>query len=356
VSSVTPLVDEGFYIGAFRRVAAGASPYAATTGFYYPPSFAVAGAALSRWIGEGAMLVTFRTLNLAGLGYLVWASVGLIGTTRAAAAATAIGLVALAPGVALGLRSGNLSLAVSAALVWALLEWPRRPAVAGALVGASVAVKPLATTMLPLLLLHRTSTTTPRWPLLLGGAGAAALALIPGHAHLPDYLALGATLDTESFPLSRTVSLHRLLVNLGIDPGRLAIAATVLVASLLLARARSWRRLELACLALAATTLATPVLWSHTLLVTLPVQALALRKALRVVGSGGAASAPTRDWSTAGLVVACILSLHLANGVGSLGPGPSPWIALALAPPVFATTALASWLLRTGIAPAEDNG
>ena len=337
MTSETPLVDEGFYLGAFEAVLGGGSPYDAPS-YFYPPVFASWGASLLQQLGQAGTLAAFRALNVLGVAALTWWSLSLLRLGRTATVLTALAFVAVAPGVALGMHSGNLSPAISAAIVGALLFWKQRPALTGFLLALSVAIKPVGAIAAPLIGLHR-------------GAGrrgfvAAAVAVVLATAMLavavgfvPQFLAIGSELDPEAFPMERTASLHRLLYNLGLDVHRLVVFAIVGLGTLVAVRMRPWARLDLACLILAAIVLVTPALWSHTLLVTLPLQAIALRLAWS-----------RRDgarWYELVLVVVGILAIQLSDGVGGVGPGPSLAVAAALAPPVLAPTALALWILRS---------
>lgn len=351
VTAGAPLTDEAFYLAAFRRASAGLSPYADGSAFYYPPAFAAIGAGAMALLGEGPLLAVLRALNLLGLGLLVWMSVELTDLGVATRAAIAGAVVCLAPGASLGMRTGNLSPLVAAIVVGALLGWARHPLLAGAAIGASVAIKPLAAVALPTLAVHRPARgRPPRLALATAGGITLLAALAPGRRWLGEYLRRGAALDPEGFPLSRTVSLHRLLFNLGLAPGRLLISATVLLVTLWLARRRAWGRRELIALTLAAASLSAPVLWSHSLLMTLPLQALAVSALRRRPPVDVRSRVP--GWTSPALVASGILALHFADGVGGVAIGPSPWLALALAPAVLAPPLLAAFVAHSR--PDED--
>jgi Glycosyltransferase family 87 len=350
VTGREPRVDEAVYLAAFEAVGRGESPYVVPD-FFYAPALAVLGAWSLDLTSQGVMLAAMRIVNLAGVALTCWLPFTLLDITVLRRLALAAAVLLLAPGTGLALEAGNLSPAAVALVVAALLHWPRHPVSSGLAYGASLVIKPLAVVGIPVLALHR-----PRPPgrahQVAGAASVlgAALLLI-GFSYLPDFLALGASLDHEGYPLVRTVSTHRLLFNLGLDVDRSWLSALVGAAGVVLARARRWSRDQLLCLAVAAIVLASPALWSHTLLLTLPLQVLAAKCVLgaRLVRSAGSdAGSPRwsglRRWELPALLVA-IAALHWSEGVGGLGPGPSVTVALALAPPLLATAGLAAFVL-----------
>ena len=240
VTEREPLVDERFYLAAFHFAADGESPYA-ESGFYYPPAFAYAGAALLGPLGDGGMLVLLRGLNVLSLGFVAWLATAWLGTSLASrpwwrGLAVGAALISLTPAW-LGLLLGNLSFLAMAPMLGALLWWRRRPVIAGLMLGASLAVKPLAPVAI-LVLLDRPSgggrdsgaadqKATRRWT--GAGHGRAALSRAAGARR-------DALEPVEELTQARIVSLHRFLghAGLGVDP--LWVAVAIALAAVLVAR------------------------------------------------------------------------------------------------------------------------
>lgn len=276
------LIDEAMYEWAFQAVQDGRSPYD-VGGYYYPPAFALAGAELERWIGAEALRYGLRTLNLLTVVATLWWAVAWWSRRspedpeaprwleRVALAAL---LLAAAPGIALGFHLGNLSFV---AIGLALLGWSlagRHPIWAAAVLATSVTLKPIAAASLPLLVLappsHRARAH--RFAGLVAGLVIAVTWLA-----LP-YLADLLSQDVERINRIRTWSLYRLLGVLGIDASPVIVfAATIALA---LALAWRWPRLRASpaswtALAAATCLLATPLIWSHTVLLFFPVLVMA---------------------------------------------------------------------------------
>jgi hypothetical protein len=348
-------IDEGAYLRAFEVTRQGGSPYR-EHGFLYLPAFAVLGGHAVDWLGAGKVRWGLRAATVAGAAAVVWLSATLLPWTTPWRLAASTAYLAAAPGVSLALRTGNVAPVAGALIVAGLLFWPRAPAASGALLAASLPWKPLGVLALPLLGAHRPAGGGRRHLVAaaVGVATAAAVALC-GVDYLRDFLRFGAALESEDFRVSRTVSLHRLLLALGLPVGRLEVAIAITVAALLLARSRAWTRNGFLCFALAACCLSVPALWPHSLLMTLPIQILALRRAL---GSQGAASADggarrARRYQLA--AVACgVAALQWSDGVGGLDPHPSLALAAALLPAVLAPPLLALYVIA-GLEPASGD-
>ncbi len=348
VFSPLPLIDEEYYLRAFAAVREGLSPYS-VDGFFYPPGFAALGGWLAGWLPERGLLYGLRGLNLAALLWLVAASSRGAGFGWCGRALLAAAAILLAPGIALGVLAGNISFTAAAAILAAGLHWRRHPWIAGPLLGASLAIKPMATGAIAVLGAFRSRERNPRLR-LLAGAGLAALATtLPFRSLLADYLQLGATLPGERYPLTRTIGVHRLLVNLGWETERIWALLLVLAIALLAGqwRARSDRQILFA--ALATTTLTIPVLWSHALAVTLPLQMAA---AGRCLGAGRTRIPRLHRIA----ILALVLALQFTDGIGGLAPGPSLLLALALLPLLAAPVVLAVWLGRQEESAALSGG
>ncbi len=273
--SPAPLGDEDVYLQAFAAIRAGGTPYD-VKGFFYPLAFARAGAWLLGVLGPVGTLAALRTANLLGLAFAFWVATAWLPLSVARRWLAAAALLCLSPAVHAGLDLGNVSFFIVGLAIAALLSWPRRPLLAGVLLGASVALKPIAAAVIPILLVHRPHRLSSRRGSrhLLAGATAAVTAaglLLP-------ISGLREMLGQEMVELAyaRSFSLQRLLALFGVDVSRAVLA---LVATAVAVAATRWRPMspvQLLCYAVATISLVTPLVWNHTLIVALPVQGLAL--------------------------------------------------------------------------------
>ncbi len=344
-----PLVDERFYLAAFHFAADGESPYA-KSGFYYPPAFAYAGAALLGPLGDGGMLVLLRGLNVLSLGFVAWLATAWLGTSLASrpwwrGLAVGAAVISLTPGAWLGLLLGNLSFLAMAPVLCALLWWRRRPVIAGLMLGASLAVKPLAPVAILVLFTHRAEGEETRG-LRIKKRLAAGLALATGALLFLAPPGLGEMLSqpVEELTQARIVSLHRFLGHAGLAVDPLWVAVAIALAAVLVARFAGPLGIgQLLCVATAGAALATPLLWNHTLLMTLPLQGAALHLA----GSRWRSAPPgERKWRRYELavVVLCVAALLFVNGGGVDDRGEALQ-AVVVAVPSLAPAALAAYVL-----------
>jgi hypothetical protein len=344
-------IDEGAYLQAFEASHRGTSPYT-VHGYLYPPAFAILGGEARHWLSAKAVRGAIRATNVAGTAAIAWLSASFLPWPAVWRLAASAAYLVVAPGVALAMRTGNVSPVAAALLIAGLLAWPRAPVVAGIMLGASLGWKPLGALAVPVLAAHRPAGGGRRQLVAAAAGAAAALAVtLCGARYLREFLQLGAALEAEDFRVSRTVSLQRLLSSLGLPIDRLAVAVAVAAVALLLARARKWTRSELLCLVIAAACLSFPALWPHTLLLTLPIQVLALRRALARVSDFGADRTPSsgrgRRLRIYELVaVLCgVTALQWSDAVGGLDPRPSLALAAAMTPAVLAPPLLALYAM-----------
>ena len=373
-----PLIDEQIYEAAISRAAEGASPYE-QGGFFYPPTFARAGVGLRAALGPDGARTVMRTANVFGLLYLLWFTVVLgvtggpsdrrndsgpkpRGTAVGAAPASSnprvlllclllpLGLILL-PGVRLGLSTGNFSFLVGAAAVFALWIADRRPLIAGLLLGSTLLIKPLVAGALPLLLVP--SRPGRRWMERLSPSRIVTAAVATGSASLFlwfDRAELGTMFATElgGVPKGRSLSIYRFARELGLGEMRIVLfVVVVLILCLAL-----WGRLRDRRDLLVASTLAVPmttlVVWSHTLIMCLPLASLAAHRLLErrrdddVVGFGG----EPRHRIEAVLVCGATALLVFAHP-GGFGDQPGLVQALLLAPFLAAPIVLAGFWFRT---------
>lgn len=350
LASAAERPDERVYLQAFRAMAAGVSPYLpATDGldFFYPPTFAALGGGALRLADERVVVLALRAANLLGLAACLWLSCLLAPLPRRWCLAAAIAYVLLAPpALQHGFGSGNFSFAAVGAALVALAAWHRAPLVAGLLLAFASVTKPLAPVGLALLALHRPRAGGRSHLAAAGAALALAGALALATPFLADYLALPS--DPDAWPLRRSISLFRWLHLTGLPATPLAALGLVALVALTLARRSALAVRQLFVLAIAAMTFAAPALWSHTLLLTLPLQVLAVGRALTrpLGGSGGALVRFELP-----LVSLAVLSLQLADGIGGgMESAPAPIALLVLSVPLAAVLALAAYAW-----PASDS-
>lgn len=340
-----PQNDEMIYFAAFRAVTEGSSPF--TVSGYLAFSFlAHAGAWALEHLGRAPTLALFRLANLTGLAVCVWCSSAWIVWSWRYRLLAGVAFVALAPSVGFGVELGNLSLLMAGMVVAALLFWPRAPTFSGALLGLSVAVKPVAPGAIVALLFHRPRGGGRRHLLTAGIATAVTAAIVLGSPHLETVLSKDIW-----FRLARTVSPYRFAHLLGLRGSEPIVLALVILVAVAFARSRSMGATQCYALAATAAIAATPVVWPHTLLVTLPLQILALlvlhhrwtdgkqpgqhgrsgRRALRV---------------EAALVILAVVAIQTAEGATNIYDQHLLIQWLGAIPPAVAPAALTGYLFR----------
>jgi hypothetical protein len=334
-----PLGDELAYDRAFAAAAQGESPYAESS-FLYPPLFARAGAWL-RQAGPMVPLYILRAANALGLVALVWGSAGWLARgwrTRLTAAAA---VVLLSPAVYQGVTLGNVSFLVAALVVGGLSSWPRLPVGSGVLLAISLAIKPLAPAAVLSLGAHRPAGGGGKHRLAAAVAivaGAAAFLLVPG---LGEFLERGV----HSSVLASTVSPYRfVLLAFGVA-SPLVVTLPVLAGLAWFVRSRPLSPPELTATAVTAAIAATPMVWNHTLLLTLPLQAMALATASRRYRG---ATPETRGGARLELAVVAlaVVALHTAEGATGITDRSPALQAAAALPAAIAPALLLGYVLR----------
>ncbi len=335
------LGDEVAYVTASERVAAGQSPYGGL--YLYPPALAVAGAAVIRLAGDGALIVVLRTFNVLGVALLVWWSLALLPVAFRPRLIIAASYLSISPPVAYGILWGNISLGIAAVVFAGLLLWPGRPALAGVLLGTSIAVKPVAPVAV-LVLLSQRAPALPGRPRAHRHAGAVALALAGGLLLVPSYLGEFLSLRTQLPPYTRNVALHRALVCFEIEPPALVLFAVVAILAMFLTWRWARNPWQVLVLAIPATLLALPVVWSHTLLLTLPIQVAALDHAGGSLRRSGVADRSLKRLH-AMLVLGAVLAIQLSDGVGGIDDQATWLQGLVILVPALAPLALSLYLM-----------
>ena len=345
-----PLWDERVWLEAGELHARGASPYGHRLYNYPPPLVQLAAAAGSG--GWTRLLVAAqRAVNLAGV-----VAVAALAASFAPWPARARFLVAAAaaasPVVGHALFFGNLSPLVAAAALGALALERRRPAASAALLGASIAVKPLALGAGLFLAGHRlvAGPRRPRPGAALGWPLAAALLLLPGIELLPGMLARVAPAYYDPHHLS----LKRALAGLGLDLPPPLIAAAVVVAAVLVFRRRPLGERETMLVAPVVALLALPIVWAHTLVVTLPLQVAALARLVertRARAVGADASARRRAVFEIVGVVLALAAIHGSAAAGVINDWPAGLQVVVSLLPTLAPAALLAYVL--GVRPRD---
>lgn len=369
--SPEPLGDELIYLKAIVLAAEGQSPYQG--GYFYPPLFALAGAALWQLGGDPLILVLLRLANTFGLAALLTASLWFWRSGSAQRAWIGVGVILLSPAVALGMEWGNLSLWAAGVTVPAVLGFRRYPWVSGIALAAVVAIKPLAAVAVAVVLVDRwcllkpwrrpwTKESIREWLLVATLALTQGVALALGARYLQDFLAQRAGWPEAT----RSVSVHRLFYLAGLELDALAIFVVVTLSAVVLVvgthryrssspgRGEALDRTELLGVAVVASLLATPLVWAHTLLLALPVQVLAVRRLMeRRSPDHGLESEPhhgglggrSRIYEATGVVLA-ILACHWVEGTGGIDDRSALVQAVVQILPAISTPLLLLYLFR----------
>lgn len=363
LGSPVPLGDEGIYMRAFAEVAAG-HPADQVSGYYYPPTFAAIGAVLLETLGETATRALLRMGSVMGLALTIWIALGPWGASWSRKVLTGMVYLGVAPAVYYGIETGNLSFLVSGMIILSLALWDRRTVLSGLLLGTSVALKPFAPLTIVALAAHRPLPASLRQRLAGGIAGGIAALLILSQ---PGYLATTAR-AVDRLPFIRSISLNRILVLLDLEINPTLVAAVLALIVVLIARRYPMGRQEILCFGGVAAVLAVPIIWSHTLLLTLPVQILALTRAVERRGGIGESTAPAavgghgatwRRYELAFVGLAA-LALQLTGGAGAIDDQHLAFQLPVLVGAYLAAPALMAYVLMTGenrrrVEPARDS-
>lgn len=348
VTSTVPLGDEMAQETAYLQQAAGISPYLDGS-YVYPPSLIRIGALL-RQLPLPSPYMPLRAASILGLAIVVWYSTGRLDWKpwqRLGAAALYVGL---APGVRQGIEFGNLSFAVGGCIVVALLAWQRFPVGSGLLLGTSLLLKPLAPAALVALFFHRPHRPhRPHLPISGGHRHQLAVAVAVLAAALPlladPEFAAFLRHGSSAWVLERTVSLHRFLALAGLPEGASILSLLLLAGVAAVARARVADREQLLAVALAGCAMVPPVVWNHTLVLTLPLQAMAVALATQRYRAAATAERRWRGWEATGIALA-VTALTFAEGATGIDDRAVALQIFATLPPALAPAILAAYVLR----------
>ncbi len=141
------------------------------------------------------------------------------------------------------------------------------------------------------------------------------------------------------------MSLHRFLALAGLREGASVLSLLLLAGIAAVARARVTDRDPLLAVALAGCVMVPPVVWNHTLVLTLPLQAMAIALAARRYHVAAAAERRWRGWEATGIALA-VTALTFAEGATGIDDRAVALQIFATLPPALAPAILAAYVLR----------
>jgi hypothetical protein len=347
VAWLEPLNDEMVYFGAFRFAAEGLSPFS-QRGYLYPPILALAGGWGLQQFGEVAVIAVVRVANVLGLAITVWCAMAWLPWRWTQRLIVGAVFLSISPQVRFSMLFGNLSLAVAGLIILGLLTWHRRPLLAGFLLGVSVAIKQVAPVAIGLLFLLRPVGGGRRHQI----AGVASAAIVAGLALSFPFFGDIPALGIED-RLARTVSIHRFAHLMRIPYSTIWLSALVALTAAVMVRKRRMSQTHFMLFAIAAALMATPLVWSHTLIVALPLEIIALQIACSRYRQGrqkwrADPSQPARFRIEMILVVLAVLGIQFSEGSSGIydrsfllqffGTMPQAFGPMALVGYVFMTT------------------
>lgn len=338
LSSAVPLGDELAQERAYRELVSGSSPYA-HGGYVYPPSLLRIHEGL-RALPLPSPFLPLRLGSLLGLSLLLWTATQELRLRPAWRWLLALAFGSFAPGAVQGIEFGNLSFLVGGLIFASLAIWELRPWRSGVLLGSSLLVKPLALGAITALFWHRPAHRMRHRFAALAAAAFAAALLLPD----PEFGAFLAR-GSSSWELHRSASIYRLLALVGAPEAAPALLFLLLAATAICA----WRWVRtaraLTALAAAAIVTATPVVWNHTLVLTAPLQAMALALASQRLRAAKIGDRRERWWEVT-LVGLGVAALIFGEGVTGIDDRSVALQLFALLPPAVAPAALAAYVLR----------
>ena len=209
-------------------------------------------------------------------------------------------------------------------------------------------MKPLAPASVALLPFWRPASGTrpaAKWIAFAAAASTLGVALLWGGALLPRMLDRTAT----RLPEARSLSLGRLLQCAGLDLPPLLLLVLAVAAGAWLLQLRARPVAGFAVLATTAALYASPLVWTHTLALSLPAQVIAFE---RLTGAWRRAPAGSPDRRRHGLVLmalgACALAIQGSEALAAIDGGPPLAQALFIAPVVLSPALFAFVALRRG--------
>ncbi|MGD2127556.1 MAG: hypothetical protein PVG99_15870, partial [Desulfobacteraceae bacterium] len=356
--------DGNNYQLAADLVRQGRSPYEHPL-YPYPPTIAVIGAWITGLWGSEAFRLIFRIANLLGGCAALWGS-WLLSRWPWLLRLGAAGLgIFLAPTLANGIISDNVSTLASGTAIVGLVLWQRIPLVAGIMLGFSLALKPIAIIGFVLLALHRPSLPQ-RKQWFASGIAVITLAILLSIA--PQWLLSGLSDPNVKATASDwardyiNVSLCRVLAFFGIKLSPYVPMAIILFIGILYVRRRSLNEIQILCVACTASLLALPIVWRHTLLLALPIQCMALVMAVQRLRQGWKGSqkievseSRLRGLSQLLLVIAGCITIFEADLYSVLVPEWPYWLhGVTLLIPIAVLILLTGYVVRAEDASASE--
>lgn len=341
--------DLAGYVRAFDRLQAGGDPYD-DPDFLYTPPFVVLGNQAYQARGLREFVLAFRAAALLGVWVLVWLSLRPVRWPWPAALVAAV-LVVPSGLTDNGIHCMNLTLVLAPLLAVGLLMGERRPLLGGLLAGSVNAIKPLGVTALAVAATPERARRPRREQVVAAGAAAVVIALwllAVGRRLLPEMLSRARGKPEQGHHLA----IHRALYQLGVHVPAVAVFAVVTV----LGCAIAWRYAKTVeqrtAIGLAFSAMALPVVNPNTLLMSLPIQALALDRA----AARWREAAPMRTWRTVAelaLVGAAIFGIHGALGTVAFHDLPWPLGGLVTLIPHLEIVFLALYAVRDRRQPSS---
>ena len=286
-----PLLDERVYVAAGRAVLAGHSPFDGE--YLYLPAFAWLLAKVFALFGEDSCLAALRAANILAAACFVWLGAAKSGFGPYGRCLFAGAYLWLAPAVYSSISTGNPTFLVGLMIFLGLEIAGRRPWAGGALLGASLLVKPLAPGAIAWLAGSRSSRAGTQ-ERALGGALGKALGAAWGlrAAVVAAAFLAGGLLPLELAPeffhqrppgasLEHNPAVYRLLEWAGLPLRPLFYTAAICLIGWALSVRSRRPPAELYLWALPSMFLASPLVWNHTLCLSFPLQAAALGLAFK---------------------------------------------------------------------------
>lgn len=338
LASPDPLGDELAQEIAFQLAAGGHSPYLEGA-YVYPPSLLRIGAVLHR-LPLRSPFLPLRCASLLGLAVVLWCASAWLAWKPWQRVSLAVAYPLLSPGVRQGVEFGNLTFAVAGLIVLALYFWERLPVASGLLLGASLLLKPLAPAACVALAFHRPRSGHRHWL-------AAAVALLAAGVPLAADPEIGAFLrhGSHAWVVDRTVSLHRFLSLAHLAGAASLLTILLLVGVAIVAHLRVHEQPQLLAVALAGCVTVSPVVWNHTLVLTLPLQAMAIALVTARWRAANAGERRWRGWEAVGIGLA-VAALTFAEGATGIDDRGVALQIFATLPPALAPAILATYVLR----------
>lgn len=348
------LADERAYVCAAHAAAEG-RVLAGCDRYLYGPALAWVGSQLVRHGGELALLATLRSAVWLGAVLTLWMSLALTRFSFASRVIIASLALCLWPPVQQALSLGNLSSAVAALTIGALLLRERRAFVAALLLAAAIVIKPLPAAMPAVFVAAALGAW---WREKRVERALLTIAFVSGAlVGIVFWLSGGLPVAAPFNPAAENpITLVRLLATLGMPVPPLALFTLVTAAGALIAAARPRRGYALAGLAIVVSLLSSPLVWCHTWLLATPLMALAADEA---VARHRATSAGTRERSHALLhllvVFLLVLVLSVSDALGAALHG-TPLSALIIALPLCAPALLLGYWENKRFSTASSQG